>query len=393
MTIDSAHNAKLLFVLSNDYGELSNALYLVKGQGFQTTLLMPQRLFAINQGTLTIPAYPYTSPLDVLDAVSRESPDIVFLFSGYLYAINNLFGGLDAVVRLIQDLRAGPRRIVTSDPFLGILGQLGPTTFSDNHPLRHWLLEHFRRVVPMLEGVTHLYLVPPNELAVPRSVSFFNANVIEDGPGLDAWRSKAALLHPNPSPPARGGQEGGVARKRWLFVLSLEDYGKQTAQLGRARFDSILLRKLQEAIRASRQAVLVAPKECIESVARIGPLGDALLLHFCGYEKFQAFLFDAEYVFYWNLFSNSIMPRVVNRLPVFLFDQGHLAHAIPALLEAAIRHYYVSAKLPYLDQQRDLAEEKLTSMAALQQIDLEPARAHFHASQNPVEMVQLLLQG
>ena len=104
-----AGRAKLLFVLSNDHGELSNAMYLVTGGAFETVLLMPERLFALNTSGLPGRAFRYGSVQDVIGCVDREAPDIVFLFSGYLYGINNLFD-VDAVERTVSEIIREARR-------------------------------------------------------------------------------------------------------------------------------------------------------------------------------------------------------------------------------------------------------------------------------------------
>ncbi|MEO0837185.1 MAG: hypothetical protein AAFY16_14735 [Cyanobacteria bacterium J06642_3] len=82
---------KLLFVISNDFGELSDACYFTKGYNFDVSLLLPPRLFAVNQGKLPSQAYLYKTVQDILDIVDRQQPELIFLFSGYLYAINKIF--------------------------------------------------------------------------------------------------------------------------------------------------------------------------------------------------------------------------------------------------------------------------------------------------------------
>ena len=129
---------KLMFVLSHDYGELFRATYLLAGYEFQSVFLMPERLLAVNRGGLPGPALAYRSFVDVFEAVDVERPDVVFLFSGYLYTINNLFH-VDTVQALVRKLRERECRLVTSDPFQGILADVDDSTFSDAHPRKAWL--------------------------------------------------------------------------------------------------------------------------------------------------------------------------------------------------------------------------------------------------------------
>ncbi|HSC71497.1 MAG TPA: hypothetical protein VLH58_09100, partial [Candidatus Methylomirabilis sp.] len=60
-----ARRARLLFLLSNDYGELATAMYLLMESEFRPVLLMPDRLFAVNGESLLVPAYRYTSLREV----------------------------------------------------------------------------------------------------------------------------------------------------------------------------------------------------------------------------------------------------------------------------------------------------------------------------------------
>src|ERR1700722_18921816 len=94
---------KLLFVISNDYGELSTALDFLAGQPFDAELLLPERLFRVHSASLPVARRAYNSPADILSAVAEKSPDVVFLFSGYLYAINGLFT-VDGVRQLVEAL-------------------------------------------------------------------------------------------------------------------------------------------------------------------------------------------------------------------------------------------------------------------------------------------------
>ncbi|HYL18592.1 MAG TPA: hypothetical protein VEV20_07915, partial [Burkholderiales bacterium] len=170
---------KLLFVLSNDYGELSNALYVLRGTRLDAMLLLPERLFDANRDTLQVPARRYTSPADVLAAVDREQPDVVFLFSAYLYAINGIFD-LGAGAALLDELRRRRLRVVTSDPFLGLLLEQRGAQFSDRHPQQQALEGHFARLAARLADVAHLYLAPADDLAGAHKVALFNPQIISD---------------------------------------------------------------------------------------------------------------------------------------------------------------------------------------------------------------------
>ncbi len=375
-----AARAKLLFVLSNDHGELSNAMYLVAGSTFEAVFLLPERLYAINAGALPGRTVRYRSAQDVLDRVDQEDPDIVFLFSGYLYAINNLFDP-GSVEGLVSELRSRRRRIVTSDPFLGIQAAMDGSTFSDRHPRKAWLTEHFGRLYGMFKDLPHLYLVRADGFPGIEGISFFNPRILVQAADLPECRRGLA---------ERLGIDS--SRPRWLFVLSLEDYVGQATVRGRGVFDDLLARTLRETSQAGRQPLLVAPEACIASLQkRYPPIPGLVCLPFCGYDTFRLLLFEAEHAFYWNIFSNSIPLRVLNHRPVFFFDTGHLVAAVPPLFSRGMEHYYAGCSLPYLDQRSVLAPQMVAGLAARQDGGLEPARERFRESPTPEQMVAKIL--
>jgi hypothetical protein len=371
---------KLLFVLSNDYGELSNALYVLRGAGLDALLLLPERLFDANRDTLRVPARRYTSPADVVAAVDREQADVVFLFSAYLYAINGIFD-LGAVEALLGELRRRRLCLVTSDPFLGLLLEHRGVLFNDRHPQQQALAAHFARVAAQLTDVTHLYLTPADDLAGARKVALFNPQIISDA---------ASTQRRGPRLAARVGID--LRRPRWLFVLGSEDYGAQIARLGRESFDAVLLSRLEDAAQAGRQPALIAPQPCIDALASSGrTVGGLIPLSFCGYDLFVDLLLEAEYVFYWNVLSNSLLARLANRLPALFFDRGHLAHVMPALLDRGIETYFAGAELTLLDQRHRLTVDALAALAAEQELSLETAFDNLRRSPTPRELVEQLM--
>ncbi|HEX4073753.1 MAG TPA: hypothetical protein VHX68_21415 [Planctomycetaceae bacterium] len=255
---------------------------------------------------------------------------MVFLFSGYLYAVNGLFP-IDGVRQLVDGLCSTSCAVVTSDPFLGELFRLDESTFSEQHPARRQLAEHFAQIVPILARVKHLYRAAPRAGAAGGSVSFYNPQTVLDQAARSAWTNRA-LDTPGIRPEL----------KRWLFVLSAEDYAAGTVRWGNARFDETLRGKLLETAMAGRQPVLIGPPASIEAM-RQGELTPvtALLFEFCDSARFLSLLYEAEYCFYWNVFSHSIIARVMNQGPVFFFDWGHLVHALPS----SIRDWTTSTRV------------------------------------------------
>jgi hypothetical protein len=372
---------KLLFVVSNDYGELSTALEFVARGPFEALILVPDRLFRANNGELPAACRSYHSVSDVLSAARAQSPDAVFLFSAYLYAVNGLLS-VDDVRRLVECLRTLTQIVVTSDPFLGQLFQIDKSTFSDQHPARRLLSEHFALLVPILDSVKHLYRVEPRPGAAAGSISFYNPGVVLDATER-AERNQRAL------------QTLGVIPelKRWLFVISAEDYGAGIARWGKASFDVLLARRLKETADAGKQAILIGPQPGIEALRQgTSNPASAVLLEFCDYLTFQSLLCEAEYCFYWNIFSDSIIARVMNRQPVFFFDQGHLVRAMPPFLDVGIKHFYAGHQPPCLDQTAPLSANRLAALAVEEDRALDRARERFAKPPKPDQMIELLLE-
>lgn len=370
---------KLLFLLSNDYGELSNALYVLGGTGLDAALLLPERLFDANRDALQIRSQRYATLADVVDALDAEQPDVVFLFSAYLYAINGIFD-LHAVEALLTELERRPLRVVTSDPFLGLLLAHGASLFSEHHPQRQWLESHFARLAARLRELTHLYLVPPDGLAGEHKVSVFNPHILTDSA---TSRQRGARLAER--------SESYLRRPRWLFVLASEDYGTQVARLRREPFEALLLERLADAARAGRQPVLIAPQGCVDSISRASrPIRGLVSMSPCGHDLFVDLLLEAEYVFYWNIFSNSLLARLANRLPVAFFDRGHLAHAMPALLDLGLQTYFPGARLVLLDQRQELTLDALSALARQQEQTLAAATENLRRSPTPRELIDRL---
>src|SRR5262249_3593879 len=117
------------------------------------------------------------------------------------------------------------------------------------------------------------------------------------------------------------------------------------------------------------------------------------LVPFCRHDQFLSLVLDAEYVFYWNLFSNSVLLRFANRLPLFFFDVGHLARASRPLFERVSQCYYVAGVPPCLDMSRPLEAEYLARRAAQEQPALDAMADNLLKSPAPAEVVRRLLDG
>ncbi len=375
----SAAERRVLFVVSDDHGELSNAVWLLLGRRFEAELLLTPRLLALNPDVLPAPAQSYTSAQEVIDATQRLRPDAVFLLSGYLYAANGIFA-IDGMHELTQALRALNTRIVTSDPFLGLLSNV-TSAIATSDSNQQQLLQKLSAAGSALKHEWHLYPVMPESPTPVRRVAFFNPRMLVPESDRAALRNGLAIHMPL-----------DLQRPRWLYVLASEDYAVQTALHGRAAFHALLVQRLEDAHRHGRQPVLIAPQACADAVrGASNGIPGALLLSFCSHGMFLGLLLEAEYAFYWNVFANSVPSRLVNRLPVFFFDRGHMARAIPALLELGLRSYYPGVQLPLLDIGQVIDPEALLPNAQREIASLTTAVRHLRAGATPDDMLETVL--
>lgn len=375
----SVAERKVLFVVSDDHGELSNAVWLLLGCRFQAELLVTPKLHALNPGVLPAPARPYTSVQEVIEAAQRFRPDVAFLLSGYLYAANGIFDP-DETRQLVEALRALPTRIVTSDPFLGLLSDV-TSALSSMDGNRQALTQRLRAAGAALKDEWHVYPVMPESQQPARRVAFFNSRMLV--PESDRVALRNGLTARLPLDPRR---------PRWLYVLASEDYTLQTALHGRDGFHALLVQRLEDAHRQGRQPVLVAPQACADAARAAGrEIPGALLLSFCSHGMFLGLLLEAEYAFYWNVFANSVPSRLVNGLPVFFFDTGHMARSIPALLDLGLRSYYPGAQLPLLDIKRAIDRQVLARYAQGEVDSLAPAVQRLRAGPTPDQMLETVL--
>ena len=378
MTEPHSRKPKLLFVLSNDYGELFNAMYFLKGMDFHPVILMPSRLFATNQSSLSLPTHCYQTTGDILSVVERERPDALFLFSGYLYVINRILD-TKSLEELVMRCHGQNIKCFTSDPSLGILSDINSATFHPRHPAHLWLKQHFVWLVPLLQEMVHIYLAPTGISTNMKWVSFFNHHMISD-PSADRPHLRTF--------PA--WQRLDDAKNQWLFILSPEDYGLQVGICGQQRFHQRLVDRLRETNQSGRQPVLIAPQPCLDIIeGEHQGLDDLVAVPACDYTSFMALLNEAEYVFYWNMFSASIVARVLNRLPFFLFDRGHLVQAMGNILEVGCKHFYPGCQIELLSQDIVLDPNLLAELAAKQEQTIHiPVYENLVSSPNPEEIVK-----
>jgi hypothetical protein len=152
----------------------------------------------------------------------------------------------------------------------------------------------------------------------------------------------------------------------------------------------MVARRLEQTSLAGRQPVLVAPPDLVSDLSE-RPLGNVELVPFCPFPQMIARLVDAEYAFYWNVFSCSMLVRLAMGRPVFFFDRGHMARAIEPMYEWGLRFHFGDWRPVALDTNQPLTAENLDEMARVQRAELDAIRRKWAKSPSPQDLVDRLM--
>ena len=372
---------RLLFVIDNDYGGLGLVMYFLHRQPFaaRATLLLPARAQELHEGRLPVASRAYRSLRDILDAVEAESPDAVFLVSGYLFHAQGVLR-IAETRELVRALRERGCMVATTDPYLGAFRRIAEAD------LGGWLSRlrlalHVRRAAAVLEGLPQIYPSPMDP--GPGRFSFFNPSCIRAPGELD--------------------RREATARPGWLFVLAQFDLELQERLHGRQGFADRVTEKIRETLANGRDATFIGPAPIVEELARrlavaqrFGSSGVAFesrggegltLITRCPYDEFERRLLEAEIAFYWQIFPTSAFMRLWNGLPAFFFDRGHNARLLQPMHEAGLKHYYVGGAPTYLDISRPL--DACALLACRPEFDRFAAEAREHLSLLPTPQAML----
>ena len=395
----NAKNARLLFILDNDFGELTTVMYLLMGQEWfgEIMVLVPERLYAINSEAFPGRTFCFQSIADVERVVESFHPDIAFLCSGYLYAMHEIFSQ-EILQNLVDLLAKRDCKVVTADPFLGVLSRQPISSLISidvpdetdlalpAHVFKHlesvkaeqdaFIVEKLSGAERILRDRFHLYPAHINRTTGETSVTdarelgFFNAELVYP-----------ASLKPDSD-----------TQPHWVFILSATDLDAQLMFEAVRGFTEIVARLLKQAIAMGRRPIFIAPEKFIRDLTREmrGQEG-AELLSFCSFTRLTSLLLTAEYAFYWNSVSHTILLRSFNGLPVILFDRGHLVRNVEAIYERVVQWYYQGLQPIYMDHYQPLSLEKLNvATANFRRCATEMVR-NFQRGPDPESLVQGIL--
>lgn len=396
----SANNARLLFVIDNDFGALGLALYFLFRQPIASnaTILMPEWLYQKQAEYLPVKSYSYRSYQDIIENIEENSPDLVFLFSGYLLAsvsIRSMLTDIKKFNNLLKNIQKHDCQLVTTDPYLGTFrffnqfpkqnNKLAKLSFGLSEFLRSkMLLKAVKQISYLLEDIKHLHAVPSpvKEWNKLDNISFYNKHYI---------RSKNELSQLATSISKGCGDD--LIQPQWLFVIARFDLDYQIRNYGKNAFTALVVDKLKQAIDNQRHATLIAPQELIDVLSvEFLDQEKVKLLAECAFEEFEKHLLSAEAVFYWQIFSTSTFLRLLHGLPVFCFDLGHSAHLSKLFHETCLSHYYLGKAPIMLDIKNPLNHAKLALFNDEFRTTGDYLNSKFSASHSPTEIIDTLLK-
>jgi hypothetical protein len=385
----------VLFILDNDFGELTTVLYLVLGQDcFRAArVLVPPHLFEKNQNALPGRMGLWTSERDLIEAIENLRPGVIVLASGYLFPVHGLLN-VEALGRVLEAGRRERAVLVTADPFLGLISEWAsqgleqlisidipktadPRLVAAKRGADALLHRELAAVEKLLRPLPHLYPSHPDlEHLTP---------AVTDGRNLGFF-NEAMLVPPELAERAEG-------TPHWMFVLSLVDFQTQVMFHGPVRFAALVARLLTQTTELGRQAVLLGPEPLCELLKPMLPKTEQLqLLSFCSFRRVMSLLLTAEHCFYWNVVSHTLLMQLANGRPAILFDRGHLVRAVPALYPRVIAWYYQGWPPPYLDPEAELSLAAVAEAMSSHALCPDELLARYRRAPSPSELLCSLLR-
>ena len=113
---------------------------------------------------------------------------------------------------------------------------------------------------------------------------------------------------------------------------------------------------------------------------------------YCSLDRFMALLLSAEYAFYWNVVSHSLLMRMFNKLPTIVFDRGHLVRTVPAMYERVVQWYYQGWEPTLVSHRESLTLEAVSEWAEPYLRNANRICERFRRAPTPEEMIDGMLE-
>ena len=369
---------RVLIVVSADYGELGNALLFAAGSNdqLQVRMLLPANCQGRIDSDGPVEVQYFASRRTLAHHVVTFRPDAVLMFSGYLLSMTRCLS-LPDMCLLLRFIRHQGIPVMTTDPFDGLLSRAGELSLSvlasgERKTWRSLLLAidlklHFRVLHRLLRDAPQLY--PARDSSRPWC--YYNPH----------WR---ALVKDEASVDGKQGES-------WLFVLSEADLRIQSHAAGLDTFADTLLGHLLMIERPDRYVTLIAPERLLKRLQERAPNLTCTCLGQIPFPDFLDLLTTADKAFYWNLFSFSILFRLLLGKPTLFFHRGHMAEIMPGLLDSGIKLYYQGWSPPLLALGAPPSDTELARLSADFTMHARRIHAEMRESPTPASLIERLL--
>jgi len=347
---------KILFIFSNDFGELVLLRLFSFGQPMHIHVALPHRLY--NHFDLpNVTKILYKNTNEIKTYVEKIEPDTVVLYCGYLIAPNNIIPYSDFHA-LLDYFNQRDIPIITSDPFLRFYEHNNYE--AEGNEFRPYIRNALKRLGERLADYPHIYCVP------------FQSRTVQTINYSNQLKRDNNIYH--------------LKRKEWTFVLAWEDFAA-------FRFDdghdllSIICPQLEEITRQHNITVnLIFPSDFINEIKKLIPNSKNIhYIEFCNIEKFESIIARSEIIFYWNLFSAStLLCRLYNKPTIYL-AKGHMELIYPGFFEYASRSWFPENPPEIIPLTKDFVSVVLSKLNSSSQNDKAAIFQPYYNLLSPVE--------
>lgn len=388
----AGQGGRTLFILDNDFGELTTVMYLILGQECfaDARILLSPRLYEKNHDVLPGRTDVWSSEQHLAEKIETLRPRVVVFASGYVLPVHRLLT-VDAMDRLCALARRHDAVVMTTDPFLGLISQWSGRGLDQliSIDIPKNANEHLVAVKQAADAMLHAALSKAENVlrTLPHLYPSYTemdglATAPTDGRNISFFND-ALLLPPDISVTA--AKERGTSH--WMFVISEVDYQIQTMFMGSIEFAGVVANLLTQTVQLGRQVIFAGPAELLDLLKPTLATQEQIhLLTFCSFPRFMSLLLSSEYSFYWNVVSHTILMQLWNGRPVILFNRGHLARSVSALYERVIAWYYQGWEPPYLHHNAALSLSALEEAVAPHSRHLNQIMARFRRAPSPATL-------
>nr|WP_315423578.1 hypothetical protein [uncultured Pedobacter sp.] len=317
---------KILFITSMDFGEMNLAAFFARNQPFKSAFVIPAKRLG-HFGEVAQIIYSYNSVTELERIIANEKPDVISLNTAYLI-VNGKLGTLDEFKAFYQYLMNLGLPIITTDPFVRVYDGYPDCHFElDGRPLKE-LTAEVRLLSDYLKDLPHIYGFP----------------CISDRKNTHSFYNDKYCI------PEENRWHDPEEKDYWLFVLGELDSILLLEKYGDA-FMIEFATRLKEICENPKNIVrCVLPKIVADAFRQSLPKVDSLqILDYMTLKSYENLISESGIVFYWNVFSNSIMLCYYYDVPFLCFDKGHIANLSLNLYEHMSASIYRSGKPEFID--------------------------------------------